>query len=245
MKPCKLRAFFINPEFFMRKIFSVFLIASSTFSQAQDSISHKKIEHELGFNSVLLIKQVISNNPGSSLPQLPYQVIYTMNFNGKYGIRAGLGFDQSSTETQIQGLSSPRVTKIMSGAYRLGVNNNFLTFKKLTGNAFADLTLEQNSTTTETETGSGSSFSTREKISNHSLSSGLEIGFGVKYSFNKHIALYTEIPLQFAFTKTSETDQQTVTNNGSVIDMHTTVSSSKGTATRIFIPTTLFLNILF
>lgn len=229
----------------MRKALLLFFVANSILLQAQDSTSHKKIEHEIGFNTVLLVKQIISNSPNTTLPQLPYQVVYTLHFNNKYGIRAGIGFNQSSTETTIQGLSAPRTTKTLSAAYRLGVNNNFLNFKRFTCNAFADLTLEQSNLTTETQTSSGSGFVSDDKITNKSLSSGAEIGFGIKYSFNKHISLYTEVPLQCALTKTNETDQQMFMDNGSIVNMQTTVTSSKGLSTKIFLPTTLFLNILF
>jgi hypothetical protein len=227
----------------MKRILFVFL-AITTVSNAQDSIPEKKITHELGFNTILLIKQIASNNPGSALPQLPYQVVYTLNFKDKFGVRAGLGINQSKTETTIFGNPIPRVTTTMASAYRLGVNKNFLNFKHIIANAFVDLTMEQNKISTETETVSGS-FSSREVISADISSFGTEIGFGVKYSFNKHIALYTEVPLQFAFNKSNETDTQTITDSFSGTQTSTTITSSKGYTTKIFLPTTLFLTIIF
>ncbi|MDF2438837.1 MAG: hypothetical protein K0Q95_3213 [Bacteroidota bacterium] len=229
----------------MKKILLI-LIALSSNVLAQDSIPQKKFSHELGFNSVLLIKQIISNNPASTLPQLPYQIIYTLNFKEKFGIRAGLGFNQSRTETTVLGNPIPRVTQGMSSAYRLGLNMNFVKFKKITANAFVDFTMEQNKIDTETSSNSGS-FSSTQMISAETSSLGPEIGFGIKYSFNKHIAIYTEVPLQFALNKSSETDTQTITDNfnGGNVQTTTSISDTKGSTTKIFLPTTLFLSIIF
>jgi hypothetical protein len=235
----------------MKKVLLLLLLVNTSFSNAQDSIiqtqdpiSQKRITHELGFNSVLLIKQIISNNPATTLPQLPYQVIYTMHFNNKFGIRAGLGINQSRTETTISGLTGPRVTKTISGAYRFGVNRNFLNFKKITCNAFADMTFTHANITTDTESSSGT-FSSKTSISSKSMSVGPEIGFGIKYSFNKHIALYTEIPLQVTYNQSHDSETQSSFSNGTLVNTTSTISDSKGYSTRIFLPTTLFLNILF
>jgi hypothetical protein len=227
----------------MKKAILCLLIFSSSFLKAQDSIPEKRIRHELGFNSVLLIKQIFSNNPNATLPQLPYQVIYTLHFKNKLGVRAGLGITQTRTETAIEGLSSPRITKELISAYRLGINKDFLTYRHITANAFADVVTQQASLSTETETNSGS-FSSRQTIDSKIFSVGPEIGFGIKYTFNKHIALYTEIPLQFLYTTSHETDVTTNDNSGSSFT-ETQISNSKGYATKIFLPTTLFLNILF
>jgi hypothetical protein len=167
-----------------------------------------------------------------------------MHLNNKTGIRAGLGISQTRTETQVAGLSSPRITNTVSGSYRFGINRNFLNFKKITCNAFADMTFNHANFTTETESTSGS-FSSKSKISSKSMALGPEIGFGIKYSFNKHIALYTEIPLLVTYNQSHDSDTQTSFNNGSFISTTSTISDSKGFSTKIFLPTTLFLNILF
>ena len=188
----------------MKKRICLFFLLISAHCFAQDSVATKKISNEIGVNSVLLIKQVLSNNPSNTLSQLPYQVIYTLHFNKSgIGVRLGLGINQSSTETEIQGLNSPRKTTSFSSSIRLGINKNFVTYKKIVCNAFLDITNDQANSETTTETTDQFNVSTlREKISSKSSSTGGEIGFGVKYCFNKHIALYIETPLQIKFTAT-------------------------------------------
>jgi len=183
----------------MKKRICLFFLLISAHCFSQDSVTTKKISHEIGVNSILLIKQVFSNNPTSNtLAQLPYQVIYTLHFNkSNLGIRLGLGINQSTTETEIQGLNSPRKTTSFTSDVRLGINKNFVTYKKIVCNAFLDITNDQASSETTTETSDQFNVSTsREKIASKSSSTGGEIGFGVKYCFNKHIALYIETPLQ-------------------------------------------------
>lgn len=231
-----------------RKLSILILIVSSAIVKAQDSIQTKKISHEIGFNSVLLIKQLISNNPSATLEQLPYQVIYSLHINGKYSLRLGLGASQSKIETKIQGLSQPRKTNTMSGAYRLGFGKNFVNYKKFICNAFGDITFDHSNITTNTTTSSGS-FPTptdiNQELKNVSQSKGLEIGFGVKYQFNKHIALYTEVPLQSKQTIIEETDHTTSFQNGTIVDSKNTITSSKGSSIKLILPTTLFFMISF
>lgn len=231
----------------MKKTVLIFLTLSSFIATAQDSIPKKNpITHELGFNSILLIKQIVSNNPNTTLPQLPYQIIYTLNFRDKFGIRAGLGINQSKTETTILGDPIPRTTTALSSAYRLGISRDFLNFKNLSANVFVDGTIEQTELNTKTQTSSGGGFISNEDITSKTMAYGPEIGFGLKYSFNKHIALYTEVPLQFVLNSSSETDTQSSTDNFSGnTQTTTTFTSSKGHSIKIFLPTTLFLTVIF
>lgn len=226
----------------------IILIASFSIIKAQDSIQAKKISHEIGFNSVLLIKQIISNNPASTLEQLPYQVIYSLNFSTNYSLRLGLGINQNKIETEIQGLNQPRITNTMNGAYRLGLGKNFVSYKKIICNVFGDITFDHShikTTTVSTTNTFPSPTDIKQELNNISNSPGFEIGFGLKYQFNKHIALYTETPLQFKQTTTKETDHTTSTQNGFIVDAQSTITSSKGSSIKVFLPTTLFLMISF
>lgn len=215
--------------------------------KAQDSTSTKKLSHELGFNSVLLVKQLISNNPGSTLDQLPYQLIYTLRFNGtRSGIRAGLGLDQARTETDIQGLVKPRVSKSTELFTRLGYNRDFITHKRIVANWFADAIAETSRTRTETELGGGPFGSTLiDILETEDDGYGLDLGFGVKYKFNEHICIYTEVPLQFKYTTSRETDRQLAVDSGSSTQTDVVITEGSGIFTKIFLPTTVFLNITF
>ena len=227
----------------MKKAFLLFLAIMPFAVMAQDSTSAgKRFTQELGVNSVLLVKQLISNDPDATLEQLPYQVIYTLQSNRtKMGFRAGLGLTASKTETEIQGLNKPRVITSTSFAMRAGVNKNFLSHKRIVANSFIDVITSRNFSRTETQTSLGPGASIITILENNNNAFGLDLGFGVKYKFNQHISLYTEVPLQIAATTSSSYDSQIVQGGGNT----TTISKGSGFDTRIFLPTTLFLVISF
>jgi hypothetical protein len=228
------------------------VIFISLFSNAQelrDSSSANKIKHDLGFNTILLIKQVISNSPSNLNVMQPYQVIYTMHY-GKVGLRAGMGVGQSKTETSITGQTIPRTTNFIDLAGRLGANYNFLTNKRITCNAFVD-GVYQNSklktvnTSTFTSGGFGGGQVSTQVFTSENKSSavGGQVGFGIKYSIAKHLALYAEVPLQFTTVSSSESSNTVV--NGVLQGNSVVSSSTKGANTQVFLPTTLYLLITF
>jgi hypothetical protein len=227
----------------MKKAFLLLLATLPFAGMAQDSTSAgKRFTQELGVNSVLLVKQLISNDPDAALEQLPYQVIYTLQSNRtKMGFRAGLGLTVSRSETEIQGLNKPRVINSSSFAMRAGINKNFLDHKKIVANSFIDVITSRTATRTETQTSLGPGIDVITILENENSAFGLDLGFGVKYKFNQHISLYTEVPLQIAATTSSNYDSQIVQGSGNT----TTISKGSGIDSRIFLPTTLFLVISF
>lgn len=245
----------------MRTIVAAFLTTISLSLNAQDSAlvalperinpdapKEKRFTHDLGFNTILLIKQVFSNNPSAQLTQLPYQVGYTLGFGNDLGLRLGVGFNQSVTETDIQGLTEPRKTSVFSGSYRLGINKNFVDYKKIVCNAFFDFTIEHANTNTETVSDISSppgAFVQSQKFSAKSTSPGAQVGIGVKYCFNKHIALGTEVPVAFKYSMSEETDKTVTTQFGVETNSEEVISSSTTMTTKIILPTTLFLIIMF
>lgn len=238
----------------MKKTILLALIGLSSVLKAQDSTAlkikdgpaPKFFSHEIGFNTVLLIKQLFSNNPSAQLSQLPYQVGYTLGFKSKYGMRIGLGFDQSTQNTSIQGQNEPRTTKVVNGSYRLDLCKTLINYKKISCNGFfggiADNTTIQ-TTTVDDQTAFGGSL-IKTELTDKSTSYGAEIGLGLKYSFNKHIAVATEVPLQVKYTISSELDKQTVTNSFSSTFTQT-ITNTNGMSTKIYLPTSLFIIIMF
>ncbi len=67
----------------MKRIFTILLLVCTFLSGAQDST--RAMRHEIGFNTVSLIKQLISNNPTSSFTQSPYLVFYNFYANDRLG----------------------------------------------------------------------------------------------------------------------------------------------------------------
>lgn len=221
-------------------------ILSLVFVQTMSSQdSTKMIHHEIGINAVSLIKQVISNNPSSTLPQLPYDIFYNFYFNNKIGARLGAGITLSNTETEIDGQNSPRTTNQSQYDVRLGLSYNFVQFKKITLNGFADgVYFSGKSETANTTTAQAfpDPVTTITTItSDKTIGVGGQIGVGVKYNFNKHLALYTEIPM--LLFNTNNKTEVSIQEKGSPAE--TESSSIKSLNIQVFLPTTVYLVLRF
>lgn len=229
----------------MKKILLAFLVAVPFFLNAQDTATFHPIKNELGVNTVLLIKQLVSNNPSQTLNMLPYQLIYTRYLNNKYGIRAGIGITQSNTKTRIEGNSNPRETSDITLDARLGGNRQLISHKKISATVFADAVSSYASLKTHTVSNFGGNHTVTDDLRYSSLGFGGQAGFGVKFSFNRHIALYTEVPVQVLASSSDETHNQVVVNSTIGTSTTTTISSSNSVSTQILLPTTVFLTIMF
>ncbi len=235
----------------MRKTFFLFFVGISGLAYSQDStsvkasdVSGRKCTHEIGFNGTFLVKQLISDNPASTLAQLPYLVNYQVGFPNKMGIRVGLGFDQSVQKTSIQGQVAPRTTTVLTGSYRLDLCRQLLNYKKISCGMFFGVIMDHSKLESSTTTQSSFGSTTQSDLTNKSVGYGGEIGLGVKFSFNQHIGIGTEIPLQCKYTKTNEFDKQTFTSGGSTSSTQT-ISDGSLVTTKIFLPTSIFICITF
>lgn len=215
----------------------------SCLFRAQDST--KLINQEIGFNTVSLVKQMISNDPGNTLDQLPYLVFYNLYFKNMIGLRVGLGMSTLKTETEIEGQSFPRTTNARSFDLRTGVSYNFVRHNRVTLNAFADY-LIQNASSETVNTFTNQVFpnpvqKTTTITSDRSRGLGAQIGVGVKYNLHKHLSIYAEVPLTFmATTFTSDVE---ISQTGEPTEK--TKNTTKDSGTRITIPTTIYLVLRF
>ncbi len=214
-----------------------FLFVSVLSCVAQDTT--KMIRHEIGFNSVSLIKQLISNNPSNTLNQLPYDVFYNLYFNPKTAMRVGLGLTTSNTKTEIEGQKDPRISKQTGLNLRLGLNSNFFSQNRLTFNVFADI-LYENLSLKSINTSTSQSFpnpinTTKVTSSDLTTGYGVQAGVGVKYNLYKHLSVYAEVPLSLLLETT--TSKVTIEESGSPTENTTNKTSSNNT--RITLPSTL------
>ena len=84
----------------------------------------------------------------------------------------------------------------------------------------------------------------KSELINSAVSYGGEAGIGLKYSFNKHLALGIEMPVQVKYTTSKEIDKQTITNTFS--NTYTEViTNSAGMTTKVFLPTSIFIIVKF
>ena len=211
---------------------------------SQDSTKAKLLNHEIGFNTVSLIKQMVSNNPSSTLPQLPYSVFYNLYYKNTIGLRLGVGLASNKTETTIAGQVDNKVTQLNSRDIRVGISYNFVKSKRFTANVFGDYvnnrTKAYSVNTSTTQTFPNPISSLKVESTDLTNGNGAEVGVGLKYSILKHLCVYTEIPLVFLSRKLTSS---TVVNDSGQIDI--TSSTVKNNNFQIILPTTVYLVLTF
>ena len=227
----------------MKKTVAIFLfVLTSAFLSAQDST--KIVTQEIGFNTVSLVKQLISNNPSSTLPQLPYDLFYNVYYEDLIGLRLGAGIINQYIETSVTGQIVPRTTDNKSLNLRIGLSYNFLKTKRLAFNVFGDFLIEKGSSETAF-TSTITSFpnpviTQTTKITEKLNGSGGQIGVGVKYNILKNLSIYAEVPFVFLTEKSSSS---VFVNRSGLVSL--TDDSSKTTTSRIILPTTIYLVLRF
>jgi hypothetical protein len=226
----------------MKHLFILLFTTITFYTKAQDSV--KVLQHEIGFNTVLLVKQMISNNPSSTLPQLPYAIFYNLYYKDLVGIRLGLGYQNSHQETEIEGQQTPRETNQSNLNLRAGASYNFVSTKRLTFNVFADYVMERVSLKTS-NTSTMQSFP--NPISNLTVENtettygkGGQVGVGVKYNLFKNLSIYAEVP--FTFIARTAKSELSIEEDGIT---EITSSSGKSSFTSITLPTTVYLVLRF
>lgn len=221
---------------------SILLICFNLYSQ--DSVKVKLLNHEIGFNTVSLIKQMISNSPSSTLPQLPYAVYYNLYYKNLIGLRLGFGLTANTIETKVDGQSEHRITKNSSQDYRVGLSYNFIKTKRFVGNVFGDYVYSKSlisSVNTSTMQTFPNPISTLKVESTDKTSgNGGEVGVGLKYNIIKHLSVYIEVPLVLTSRLTTI---ETKVNDSGVIDK--TSSTVRNNDFKIILPTTLYLVLTF
>lgn len=225
----------------------ILILLLPVFLKSQDST--KTISHEIGVNAVGMVKQLISNNPNSTLSQSPYLVIYNLYFKDKIGFRAGLGIEMSNIKSDIEAEPEPRTTNNIGLDTRLGLSINFINYERLTVNANFDLLQSHHSNktvSTFTSNGSNNTINTTKTITedlNKAFGGG--IGFGVKFRIYKQLFTYVESNINFmAENSVSKFERNSFGTFVSASDVKT---EDKSSSNNIFIrlPTTLYLILKF
>ena len=227
----------------------IFIALLSTFTvNAQDSLVTKKrtpfLNHEIGFNTVYLVKQIISNNPSATLPQLPYVLFYNIYYKNILGVRLGAGATNTTTNTSISGQVDAKSNTNKSYDFRAGLSYNFIHQNRLTANVFADFVVNQtnvkSSNTSVTQSFPNPQTTLTVKSTDVTKGQGAQAGIGVKYKLLKNLSLYAEVPISYITTKT--TAELSVDESG-ITDK--TTSTNTGSSLLITLPTTVYLVLTF
>lgn len=233
----------------MTRFISIFLLLVAFSSvKAQDSLSlnnEKRLYHEIGFNTVLLVKQLISNNPGNTLAQSPYAVFYNLYVRDKAGLRIGLGLLNTTNKTEIEGQPFPRTTKLNNTDFRVGFSYNFLRHDRLTLNGFADYIMQSHKASTVNTSTIQVFPDPVEELTvttvDKTTGVGAQVGVGVKYNLLKNLSVYAEVPFMFVMGKTTSS---VLIEQAGLPDDETT-STSNNTTSTFLIPTTIYLVLRF
>jgi hypothetical protein len=239
----------------MKKILTILFVASLGSLQAQDDTTSTKrlISHEVGVNVTSLMKQVVSLS-NTNLVVQPYNLTYKAIYKN-YALRSGIGMVISNSSTSIQGVAVPRVTNAHGLSYRVGLEYQTRIAKRLSVYGGIDFVSDKISSETKTfnESVSFSGTTTTEMLTkNMSKSYGCGPALGIQFWINKRISIFTEAPLYFKSTTSTEavnTKTTTSSMSGSgvavVSQEEEDIQTVKRSDFSIGIPVTLYLSIKF
>lgn len=189
---------------------------------------HKKINHEVGVNTTLLFKQILSLSD-NTIPQSPYTFTYKMTRNNK-GIRLGIGGNTSTNNEKQTSFADNKTINLSKANARIGFEWQKDIGKKWKAwfgtDAIAGVNINENI--------SDSGFD-QVAIGTKTKSIGLGLVFGAEWRFNQHFSLATESSLNGILTnKTDYTKFGARTQD----DINKT---SKGQEFNTVLPTSIFL----
>ena len=227
----------------MRKLVLICLLfLSFVNTKAQDST--KALTHELGFNTMTLLRQVTVFDL-TNTNQLPWDVMYNGWYKNKYGVRAGLGLTNSYNESSTSTQTVPATTTQRQINFRLGFNYNYYTAGRVTLNGYVDYVFSNfyyQTVSSVTVQSFPNPIVTRYMLNeNKNLTNGFAIGMGVKVKLYKQLSLYAEVPFIMSFSKAHS--ESLISETGSS-DIKSS-SDTKGWNSNIILPATVYLTYRF
>lgn len=250
----------------MRKLYiTLSLIASVVALRAQQADSAKAVNpvnHEVGFNATMLLKQVfnISNN---TLPMLPYDITYK-RIRGTHALRIGGGLEfttQSVAQTgTLLGSSTPRPednVKTYNNTFgtdlRGGFEWRFAAERRVLMYVGVDLVggyslISSQSQTANQNTFNGDYFYNRVTSAVNLINAGAGPVVGLQVGLSKRLGLFTEIPVYFVYyqeTDRTDTYARSIVNGVSNYTITITEefesSTTRGFKTNVSLPVTFYL----
>lgn len=197
-------------------------------------------QFELGFNSTLLTRQIL-NLSAANIEQSPYDFSLRYNFSpqNNFALRFGTGW-RSETSKRIDknsGSATSQDNEFNNSSldFRLGFEVRKNMGKHFSAHLGFDFISRISSNSSKNTNPSGFN-----KVEDKAKSLGLGPTLGIQWTFNKHLALYTEGNVYFQHRK-SKSMNEFVSGSFS----NKTESSGSVNFTRTTLPTTLYLLIRF
>jgi hypothetical protein len=195
----------------MRPLRSTLFLVALSFSVAASAQDSSAVQHEFGFNTTLLLKQVfnLSNN---TFPMLPYDLTYK-RIHGAHAWRFGLGVDVDlqnvATSTSGSGTTTgpdpigPTYSRDGLVSLREGWEKRFDLDKRFTAWLGLDVVEAYGNNSAQTisvfNNLPGSYFYSRTTISGNTIEGGLGPVAGIQFMLTKRLSLFTEAPLYAVF----------------------------------------------
>lgn len=246
----------------MRKILITLLLVSAIgilrAQQANSTAAVKPVNHEFGFNTTMLLKQVF-NISNTTLPMLPYDLTYK-RIKGRNAWRFGLGLDADlqrfSTTNSLQGNATPRpednvntYNQGIGADFRAGYEWRFAGDRRILVYGGFDIVAAYNRTASQGQTANINTFSgdyyyNRTTRDINGMSAGAGPVGGLQIGLTRRLSLFTELPVYFVFSKsTDETTSYThnILNGTSTTETDKETISTTGLATSVKLPVTFYL----
>jgi hypothetical protein len=217
--------------------FSFFLCSIAQYSNAQEVIAPPpppetpkiKLQHEVGINATLLVKQFLSFGANSNIPISPYIFAYKLTRKG-HGIRLGAGVTSVSlTETQETFADTKTITNESINA-RFGYEYQHLLGEKWT--SWVGLDAVYGNMINKNISDSGFD---RVTLSNGISNKGGALALGLQYNINKHLSIATEANVQATYQINAE--RKAFSSSG----QPTSDKTSKGWNISTLAPTSIFI----
>lgn len=246
----------------MRNLFITFFLLSAVgmlrAQQADSSAADKPVNHEFGFNTTMLLKQVF-NISNTTLPMLPYDLTYK-RIKGRNAWRFGLGMDADlekiSSTNSLQGSAVPlpedNVNTYNQGIgadFRAGYEWRFAGERRVLIYGGFDVVCAYTRSASQGQSANINTFNgdyfynrTTRTISGTSVGAG-PVG-GLQIGLTRRLSLFTELPVYFVLTQSKD---ETVSYSHNIQNSVSTTLTEKETittstvTTSVKLPVTLYL----
>lgn len=246
----------------MRKLLITSLLVSAVgilhAQRADSSVTDKPVNHEFGFNTTMLLKQVF-NISNTTLPMLPYDLTYK-RIKGRSAWRFGLGLDADmqkiNSSNSLQGSTTPRpednvetYNQAVSTDFRAGYEWRFAGDRRVLIYGGFDVvgTFSRSASQAQAaniNTFNGDYFYNRTTQAANGISAGAGPVGGLQLGLTRRLSLFTELPVYFVFSQVKdETISYThnIQNGNSTTETDKETINTTGIKTSVKLPVTLYL----
>lgn len=213
-------------------LISLIAFLTKNFAQTADIPEAPKkisVSHELGFNSLILLKQVFNFSGTTNVAESPYFIMYKLGL-GRNFIRASIGANYTNKKEQVDGFLDSKTIKNTAISSRLGFERqHYSNHFRFSYGVDGIWDIKNNANITD------SGFDKVFIIENEN-SFGAGPFMGLSWNLTKNLSLYTEVAMYFSHSTSSK--QTDFVKNPDFNDIENKANLQK---VNYLAPTSLFL----